>query len=84
MVDTDANRLDVAKTFGATKLVHGNGVDENLERDRNTNPNCVNSNKLIGTREHGGNLLTQRTDYWICDGGAYWTDRNNVHPQDTG
>ncbi len=28
MVDTDANRLDVAKTFGATKLVHGNAVDE--------------------------------------------------------
>ncbi len=28
MVDTDANRLSVAKTFGATKLVHGNAVDE--------------------------------------------------------
>ncbi len=28
MVDTDANRLDVAKKFGATKLVHGNAVDE--------------------------------------------------------
>jgi alcohol dehydrogenase len=28
MVDTDANRLDVAKTFGATKLVHGNAVAE--------------------------------------------------------
>lgn len=28
MVDTDTNRLDVAKTFGATKLVHGNAVDE--------------------------------------------------------
>lgn len=28
MVDTDANRLDVAKTFGATKPVHGNAVDE--------------------------------------------------------
>jgi len=28
MVDTDANRLDVAKTFGATKLVHSNAVDE--------------------------------------------------------
>lgn len=28
MVDTDINRLDVAKTFGATKVVHGNAVDE--------------------------------------------------------
>lgn len=28
MVDIDTNRLDVAKTFGATKLVHGNAVDE--------------------------------------------------------
>jgi alcohol dehydrogenase len=28
MVDTDTNRLDVAKTLGATKLVHGNAVDE--------------------------------------------------------
>jgi alcohol dehydrogenase len=28
MVDTDANRLEIAKTFGATKLVHGNAVDE--------------------------------------------------------
>lgn len=28
---------------------HGNAVDDNLQRDRNTNPNCVNSNKLIGT-----------------------------------
>ncbi|HEY9166613.1 MAG TPA: zinc-dependent alcohol dehydrogenase family protein [Candidatus Kryptonia bacterium] len=28
MVDTDTNRLDVAKTFGATKFVHGNAVDE--------------------------------------------------------
>ncbi|GEM_PF-4399632 len=28
MVDTNANRLDVAKTFGATKLVYGNAVDE--------------------------------------------------------
>ena len=28
MVDTDANRLDVAKTFGAMKLVHGNAVAE--------------------------------------------------------
>ncbi|MEX2117301.1 MAG: zinc-dependent alcohol dehydrogenase family protein [Bacteroidota bacterium] len=28
MVDTDANRLGVAKTFGATKLVQGNAVDE--------------------------------------------------------
>jgi hypothetical protein len=27
---------------------HGNPVDENLWRGRNTNPNCVNSNKLIG------------------------------------
>jgi hypothetical protein len=30
MVDTDANRLDVAKTFGATKSAQSNGVDENL------------------------------------------------------
>jgi alcohol dehydrogenase len=28
MVDTDVNRLDVAKAFGATKLVHSNPVDE--------------------------------------------------------
>ena len=28
MVDTDVNRLDVARTFGATKLVAGNAVDE--------------------------------------------------------
>jgi alcohol dehydrogenase len=28
VVDTDANRLDAAKAFGATKLVHGNAVDE--------------------------------------------------------
>jgi len=28
MVDTDANRLDVAKTFGATKLVNVHAVDE--------------------------------------------------------
>ena len=28
MVDTDANRLDIAKAFGATKLVHENAVDE--------------------------------------------------------
>jgi alcohol dehydrogenase len=28
MVDTDTNRLEVAKAFGATKLVHGNAVDE--------------------------------------------------------
>ncbi len=28
MVDTDTNRLDVAKRFGATKLVAGNAVDE--------------------------------------------------------
>jgi len=28
MVDTDINRLDVAKTFGATRVVHGNAVDE--------------------------------------------------------
>jgi alcohol dehydrogenase len=28
MVDTDVNRLDVAKTFGATKLVHDNAVNE--------------------------------------------------------
>ncbi len=28
MVDTDLNRLDVAKSFGATRLVHGNAIDE--------------------------------------------------------
>jgi alcohol dehydrogenase len=28
MVDTDANRLEVAKTFGATKVVHEKAVDE--------------------------------------------------------
>ncbi|MGD1045128.1 MAG: zinc-dependent alcohol dehydrogenase family protein [Bacteroidota bacterium] len=28
IVDTNANRLDVAKTLGATKLVHDNAVDE--------------------------------------------------------
>jgi alcohol dehydrogenase len=28
MVDTDVNRLEVAKTFGATKLVHSNAVEE--------------------------------------------------------
>ena len=28
MVDTDVNRLEVAKSFGATKLIHGNAVDE--------------------------------------------------------
>jgi hypothetical protein len=28
---------------------HGNSVDENLQRDRNINPHCVNRNKLIGT-----------------------------------
>ncbi len=28
MVDTDTNRLDVAKTFGATKFVRDNAVDE--------------------------------------------------------
>ncbi len=28
MVDTDLNRLEVAKSFGATKLVHGNAVEE--------------------------------------------------------
>ncbi len=83
MVDPEDKRLDVAKPSGATKLVHGNDVDENLERDRNTKPHCVNSNELIGTGEHGTNLFPQRTDYWICDGGAYWTDRNYVHPQDT-
>jgi hypothetical protein len=27
---------------------HGNTVDENLQRDRNINPHCVNRNKLIG------------------------------------
>ena len=28
MVDTDQNRLEVARTFGATKLVHANAVEE--------------------------------------------------------
>ncbi len=28
MVDTDENRLEVAKTFGATKVVHANAVEE--------------------------------------------------------
>ncbi len=28
MIDTDANRLEAAKTLGATKLVNGNAVDE--------------------------------------------------------
>ncbi len=28
MVDNDVNRLDVAKTFGATKLIHGNAANE--------------------------------------------------------
>jgi alcohol dehydrogenase len=28
MVDTDANRLEVAKTFGATMLIHENAVEE--------------------------------------------------------
>jgi alcohol dehydrogenase len=28
MVDTDVNRLEVAKTFGATKLIHENAVEE--------------------------------------------------------
>ncbi len=28
MVDTDKNRLEVAKAFGATKLIHGNAIDE--------------------------------------------------------
>jgi len=27
---------------------HGNAVDENLQRDCNTNPNRINSKKLIG------------------------------------
>ncbi len=34
MVDTDANRLDVAKMFGATKLVHGNAVEEIMKLTR--------------------------------------------------
>jgi alcohol dehydrogenase len=28
IVDTDTNRLDVAKTLGATKIVHNNAIDE--------------------------------------------------------
>ena len=28
MVDTDMNRLEVAKSFGATRLVHGNAINE--------------------------------------------------------
>jgi alcohol dehydrogenase len=31
MVDSDSYRLDVAKRFGATKLVHGNAADEILK-----------------------------------------------------
>lgn len=28
---------------------HGNAVDDNLQRGRNANSNCINSNKPIGT-----------------------------------
>jgi hypothetical protein len=49
MVDIDANRLEVVKTFSATKLDHGNGVDENREKDCSAKPDSVDSNKLIGT-----------------------------------
>lgn len=35
MIDTDDNRLDVAKKFGATKIVHANAIDEIMKHTHN-------------------------------------------------
>jgi hypothetical protein len=49
IADTAADRPDVAATFGATMLVHGDGVQDNPVRDHNTRRGCRNNNGQMGT-----------------------------------